>query len=513
MKNRTRQPVPGAADRYRALFESSGDAILIMENDRFVDCNQAAIDMLRYQDKNALLQCHPSEISPEYQPDGECSFDKANKILANVPNRRSQRFEWVHINADDELFPVEVSMTAIPADEGYTLHIVWRDISERKRLERELRHSHKMEALGNLAGGIAHDFNNTLVPIVTYSDMLSAYLQDQPELCEWAREISRAGALAASLVKKLLTVSRNDERMPVILDLDAAIANTIGMLRSLIGEDISFVYQGADCPLWVETDPGDVEQILLNLASNARDALPEGGEIRLTLSEAQRSGGPFARLAFADNGVGMDQEALRQIFEPFFTTKMLGSGTGLGMSSVYELVTKANGQITADSAVGRGTTIEVFFPIKDHGDIEEVPHAQGVPTDESRMHNPHVLVVEDDAQITRLICTLLEQAGYRVRTANDGIQALERLESDTPDLILADVIMPRMSGPLMVNQMNARSIHIPVLFLSGYTDDRLAAHGFDPNQVSLIRKPFKADALLSRVREAISTVRTGAPAR
>jgi signal transduction histidine kinase len=167
-----------------------------------------------------------------------------------------------------------------------------------------------MEALGNLAGGIAHDFNNTLVPIVTYSDLLARVLQDQPEHQEWAREISRAGMLAASLVNKLLTVSRKDERLPVILDLEETTANALGMLRKLIGEDIRVNFEGTGDTLWVETDPGDIEQILLNLASNARDALPTGGEINVTLSKVQHSQCAYARLAFTDDGAGMDAETL-----------------------------------------------------------------------------------------------------------------------------------------------------------------------------------------------------------
>ena len=512
MKDRTPRYDTVAADRYRALFDNSADAILIMEKDRFVDCNQAAVDMLRCKDKNALLQIHPSEISPEYQPDGQRSFDKANKILANVVNCRSQRFEWVHVKSDGELLPVEVLMTAIPDDEGYTLHIVWRDLSERKRLEKELRHSQKMEALGNLAGGIAHDFNNTLVPIVTYSDLLSMALQDRPELHEWACEISRAGTLATSLVNKLLTVSRKDERLPVTLDLEEAIASALGMICKLIGEDIEVSFQGTGSALWVETDPGDVEQVLLNLASNARDALPTGGKISLTLSKVQHLERPFARLEFTDNGVGMDAETLEQLFVPFFTTKELGSGTGLGMSSVYELVAKAEGQINAQSSVGKGTAIEVLLPIADNDESEpvEVTREETTPFAEAKaIDGAQILVVENDAQIKRLICNLLDQEGFSVRTANNGIKALERLETETPDLILADVVMPQMSGPLMIKRMNARGIYIPVIFLSGYTDDRLIAHGFDAKKISLIRKPFTAAMLVSRVKETLASARKG----
>ena len=501
---------PVAADRYRALFDNSADAILIIESDMFVDCNQAAVDMLGYKDKKALLRCHPSELSPEYQPDGRRSFDKANEILANIANCRSQRFEWDHVKADGSLLPVEVSMTAIPAGKSYTLHIVWRDISERRRLEEELRHSQKMEALGNLAGGIAHDFNNTLVPIVTYSDLLTRSLHDQPKLLEWAQEISRAGMLASSMVKKLLAVSRRHDRLPVRLDLAETVANSLGMLRKLIGEDIEVDLRKTDSPLWVETDPGDVEQILLNLASNARDALPDGGKISLALSKVQHDGRQCARLRCSDNGIGMDSETLEKVFVPFFTTKEFGSGTGLGMSSVDELVKKAKGRVYVESSLGAGTTIDVLLPIVSRHESEaaDISDELAVRDDAAeQVGEALILVVEDDVQIMRLIRSLLEQDGHTVCTASNGVQALEALETVTPDLILADVVMPRMSGPRMIRDLNARGIYIPVVFLSGYTDDRLTAHGFDATSVALIRKPFTEQVLLRRVREALSAER------
>ena len=527
MKDSTPQLHAAAANRYRTLFDHSADALLIIENDKFVDCNQAAVDMLRYPDKNALLQrrpfdlvsysdknalsqCHPADLSPEFQPDGQRSIDKANKILANVVNFPNQRFEWVHVKSDGELFTVEVLLTAIPAAKGYTIHTVWRDLTERKQLEKELRHSQKMEALGNLAGGIAHDFNNILVPIVTYSDLLAEALQGKPELHKWAQEISHAGTLAATLVKKLLTVSRKDIRQPVTLDLEEATKNLLGILRTLVGEDVVVDFHGTRNELWIETDPGDVEQIVLNLASNARDALPKGGKIKLALSSVQRSDGPFASLEMTDNGVGMDAETLEQIFVPFFTTKELGRGTGLGMSTVYELVTKAHGQINVRSSPGKGTTIEALFPIVDREVSESVGVAREAsrPFDEAEVFaDAQILVVEDDIQIARVIRSVLGKAGFRVSAASNGIQALEILESETPDLILTDVVMSEMSGPLMIKKMNAKGIHVPVVFLSGYPSDHLTAYGFDAKKVALIRKPFIPSTLVNQVREALASAR------
>ena len=524
---------PRPFDRYRALFENSRDPILIIEDEIFIDCNQAAVDFLGYPNRQSLLQCHPSDLSPEYQSDGKRSYHKANQIMADIISSHSLLFEWDHLKADGSIVTVEVSLTLIPSGpgnipastpqeigthwptsapvSGYTLHAMWRDMSERKRLEKELRHSHKKQVLDNLVGGIAHDFNNTLVPIVIYSDLLANSLKQQPALLDWAQEIGRAAMLASNMVKKLSAVSRQDVRRPVILNLGDTIASSLGMLRKLIGEDIEVHFHQSDGPLWIETDPGDIDQTLLNLASNARDALPAGGHIHLTLSTIRQSGGNFARLTFTDNGIGMDAETLEQIFDPFFTTKPLDSGTGLGMSSVRELVKKAQGVVNATSSLGKGTTIEVLLPITEShhskpshlADEKSVSPVNGPAATETET----ILIVEDDDQIRRLIHNLLSQNGYRVYSANNGLKALATIKEVNPGLILADVVMPQMSGPKMIRKMHETGVHIPVIFLSGYTEDRLTAHGFDPQRVVLIRKPFTAGTLLKQVAQVLAANR------
>ncbi len=364
-RSRSNSPDHAAVDRYQVLFENTGEPILIIEQGRFVDCNQAAVDMLGYTDKDALLQCHPSEISPKYQPDGLRSEDKANGIMARLDQLPYQCFEWTHVKADGTLFPVEVALTAIPGKDGFTIHTTWRDISDRKRLEKQLRHAQKMDAVGKLAGGVAHDFNNQLVPILGYADLLSDALQDDLEMSEWVAEIRRAAGFAAIMVDKLLWLGRKDHEAPVVLDVDSAVTDLLGILGKLIGEDIRLDVQSAGQPLWVRIAPGDVEQIVLNLASNSRDALPAGGEIRIALSQVRRVGKDFARIEVADNGVGMDEETLRRIYEPFFTTKEIGSGTGLGLSTAFDMVAKANGRIEASSSPGAGTIFEVLIPTVD----------------------------------------------------------------------------------------------------------------------------------------------------
>jgi len=497
-------------DRYRALFENSPDAILIIEDGKFIECNKAAIDMMGFPDKNTLLQTHPSSFSPEYQPDGQLSLDKANAIMANVSADHCELFEWVHIRGDGELFTVEVLLTEISSTQGRTLHTVWRDISERKRLEKELRHSQKMDLVGKLSSGIAHDFNNHLVPIVGYSEMLVDSLKDQPELAQWATEIQRASKSASTLVNKLLLFSRKEVEQVVTLDMNKTVAELLKILGSLVGEDIAVRFEAATGPLWISIGPGDIEQIVLNLATNSRDALPDGGEVKVSLSLVQRGESSFARLEVCDDGVGMDADPLEQIYLPFYPTKKPGSGTGLGMSTVYGLVTTAGGQIVIDSEPGEGTTFEVLFPLVDeveinaqHSDSDDAPRAEDAL-------QKSILVVEDDEQTAAYVERILTRQGHEVTLAASGIEALDRMRSKVPDLLLIDVVMPGMSGPMVVREITAEGIDVPVVYMSGYADDRLVAHGLDVEKSVLVHKPFTSDTLISQVNKILAANATGA---
>jgi PAS domain S-box-containing protein len=481
--NPTESTAQDPADRYRALFENSADAILIIEDDTFIDCNAAAVEMLRCRDKAAVMQTHPSELSPEFQPDGRSSFDKANEMMAIAFERGSHRFEWDHLRADGEVFPVEVLLTAVPREGGHALHTVWRE--------------------GKLAGGIAHDFNNQLVGILGYAELLASQLEDRPDLLEHVLEIDRAGTRAASLVRQLLVFSHKEVSQPVVVDLDATVGELMGMLRRLIGEDVELVLKGSHQQLLVKIDPSEVEQIVLNLAANARDAMPQGGTLTLALSRAAEEPGEIARLEITDTGVGMDPETLARAFDPFFSTKGLGRGTGLGLSTVYGLVTRTGGEITARSEPGRGTTFEIVLPLAGE-ELDEVP-APAAPTGEPRRREGHILVVEDEPTVARLTREVLGAAGYRISERRNGKEALELLRRQEFDLVLSDVIMSEMSGPEMVKELQASGRSQRVLFMSGYMDDRLVAHGFDPESVPLLRKPFTASALLESVRVALES--------
>ena len=322
----------GGLPNYRELFERSADANLIIDGDTFVDCNEATVKMLRYATREELLQTHPSELSPEFQPDGRLSYEKANDMMAIAFAQGTHRFEWHHQRADGDVFPVEVLLTSVPDGDRIVLHVAWREITERKQLEEELRHAQKMEAVGKLAGGIAHDFNNILVAIMGYAEMLKEAAAGNDEMVGDAREIIRASEKAATLTAQLLAFSRKQDLRPEVIDLDRLVGNLTGMIRRLIGEDIEMVLDSAGVVLPVKVDPGQLEQVILNVVANARDAMADGGTLTIKTTRGARQGtrfvdlpaGRYVSLKFTDTGSGMDSEIIARAFEPFFTTKQQG---------------------------------------------------------------------------------------------------------------------------------------------------------------------------------------------
>jgi len=502
-------------NRYREIFERSADAILIIDDDTFVDCNQATVDMLGYGDKEELLRSHPSQLSPEKQPDGRSSFEKANEMIATAFERGSHRFEWYHQRADDSVFPVEVLLTPLAREGRPLLHTVWRDITERKHLELELRQAQKMEAMGKLTGGIAHDFNNLLVAVLGYAELLSLELPEESPLLEYAEQISLAGNRAASLVAQLLAFSRKQMLQPRVLDLHVVLRNLEKMLVPLLGEDIQFVQHFHSEPLLIKADEGQLEQVVVNLASNARDAMVEGGilvlETHRVCIDGQRAGektnlehGNYAVLSVADTGEGIPTDHLVRIFDPFFTTRDMEQGTGLGLSTVHGIVKQSGGDITVRSEVGKGTIFKIYIPLTDE---QPVPEAEAPRAEEKtdRRATEVVLLVEDEAGVSRLVENVLGRAGYQVFVATNGVEALELVEALDlkPNLLLTDVIMPRMGGPELARRLQEKMPDLKVLFSSGYTDSALINRGALENGVELIQKPFVPRVLLKRMRKVL----------
>ena len=496
-------------DRYRELFERSADAILVIDGDTFIDCNEATVRLLRYRSRAELLQTHPSELSPEFQPDGRPSFTKANEMIALAFEKGSHRFEWDHVRADGEVFPVEVLLTAVPQGGRSVLHVVWRDITDRRQLETELRHAQKMEAIGKLAGGISHDFNNLLVAIIGHAALMRDELEELPDLQEQAQSILRAAERAAELTSQLLAFSRKQVMKPEVLDLGAAVTNGESMLRRLIGEDIRLSFACSQTSCFVKADPGQIEQVMFNLVANARDAMPGGGSLTVSLSRLAADSvgglrigpGEHVSLRISDTGGGMSEDTLARAFEPFFTTKDRGHGTGLGLASVYGIVKQSGGDVRISSRLEEGTTVEVVLPCTDERPSRPVDPVSVEETDGER--SGRMLIVEDEPMVAELVRRVLQADGYEVQQASNGGEALDLANSaERPfDLVITDVIMPVMSGPELVQFLRRERPEQGVLFMSGYPDDALARQGCDIEAVDLLREPFTPTALRRRVAE------------
>jgi nitrogen-specific signal transduction histidine kinase/ActR/RegA family two-component response regulator len=389
---------------------------------------------------------------------------------------------------------------------------VSRDITERKRLEEQLRQSQKMEAVGRLAGGVAHDFNNLLTVIVGYSEvLLEDHVLDGSQR-DAITAIREAGGRAASLTRQLLAFSRQSILQPQVLDLNALVNDTSKMLRRLIGEDIEFVTDldlGTDR---VRVDPGQLDQVLMNLAVNASDAMPRGGTLRIATGNvhldetwvAMHPGsvaGAHVLLTLSDTGVGMAPDVMARMFDPFFTTKGVGNGTGLGLATVFGIVQQSGGFIHVDSTPSVGSTFDIYLPSV----REAVVSPRALPKHHAMQGTETVLLVEDDDAVRTLVVSTLQTDGYRVLTASDGDQALSLAERHLRDIdvLLTDVVMPKMSGPELAEAMRSRIPGMPVLFMSGHTDDAVLRHGLLRAEVALVQKPFDATTLTRSLRRVL----------
>jgi two-component system cell cycle sensor histidine kinase/response regulator CckA len=392
-----------------------------------------------------------------------------------------------------------------------------RDITERLRLEEQLRQAQKMEAIGQLAGGVAHDFNNLLMAIIGYSELLLARLREGDRLRKHIQEIKKAGERAAALTRQLLAFSRRQVLVPQVLDLNSVLSNVQKMLRRMIGEDIDLLTVPASDLGQVRADPGQVEQVIMNLAVNARDAMPEGGKLTLetanvALDESYTRNhidvlpGRYVMLAVSDTGSGMDAETLSHIFEPFFTTKEEGKGTGLGLATVYGIAKQSGGHIEVSSEAGQGTTFRVYLP---RIEAAYEPAALGAPAEEMPRGTETVLLVEDDVVVCELLREMLQGSGYTVLQAGGARQALRMGERYAPrpiHLLLADVVMPEMSGPQLADHLARVYPKMKVLYISGYTDATVARHSKLSTKAPYLQKPFAPEVLARKVREVLDAV-------
>ncbi|MGH0037213.1 MAG: ATP-binding protein [Myxococcota bacterium] len=511
-------------DTYRELFERSPDAILVIEGDRFIDCNQAAVRMLRYPSKQALLdrytgdtrhgglRAHPGEFSPPRQPDGRDSFEKADAMMEVAFARGSHSFEWDHVRADGEVFPVEVQLVVVRRGDKPILLVLWREIADRREAEAEVRRAQRLEAVGRLAGGIAHDFNNLLVLILSHAELMQAGLDSGQPDGDHLQAITAAAERATDLTRQLLAFSRGQPIQPRPTDLVALVDRLAKLLKPLIGEDIELVIASGPGPLTVEADPTQLEQLVMNLAANARDAMPGGGHLEISVRSVQVGPsspldplphGEYVALCVLDSGEGMSGDQLDHAFDPFYTTKASGEGSGLGLATVQAIAEQNRGRALIESRPGTGTQVRVLLPRSWASPLER--------TRERRQSHPPaggetVLLVEDERAIRELIETVLTGSGYQVLGASDGEEAIRVVrEYDSPiDLLITDVVMPRLSGPRLVEELGSLRPGLRVLYVSGYSHEG-ALVGAGSGAAKVLQKPFSPRVLLDEVRKILDS--------
>ena len=420
--------------------------------------------------------------------------------------------ELIQKRKDGSEFPVSLSTSVIRDDNGKAIAMIGvsSDITQQRELEEQFRQAQKMEAIGRLAGGVAHDFNNLLTVINGYSELLLISLKKGDPIYKQLNEIRQAGFRAANLTRQLLAFSRKQVLQPVVLDIKHTIKDMDKMLHRLISENIELRTVLDPNLYYIKADPGQIEQVILNLVINARDAMPFGGKLTIEAKnikfkepfyweDLEITAGKYVMLAISDTGTGMDAETKKHIFEPFFTTKNEEQGTGLGLSTVYGIVKQSGGFINVYSEEGAGSTFRLYFPsVK-----EPVVRAKNKPiSSESLTGSETILVAEDENNLRQLACEILRKHGYNVLEAANGGSALLKCEKykNPIHLILSDVVMPEMSGLELVNRLLSIHPEMKVLYMSGYTDDAVIRHGILEDKVQFLQKPFSPISLLEKIR-------------
>ncbi|HKC62204.1 MAG TPA: ATP-binding protein [Pyrinomonadaceae bacterium] len=389
-----------------------------------------------------------------------------------------------------------------------------RLLEQERQTEEQFRQSQKMEAIGQLAGGVAHDFNNLLTAINGYSDLSLRQLEQSNPVRRNIEQIKKAGQRASDLTRQLLAFSRKQMLQPKIINLNDVITDTSKMLRRLIGEDIEIVLHLKPSIGKVKADPSQIDQVLINLVVNARDAMPHGGALTIETANVEMDRaiadkyasvqtGPHVMVSVSDTGCGMTEEIQQHIFEPFFTTKGVGKGTGLGLSTVYGIVKQSDGYVSVESEEQKGTTFKIFLPRVDQDAAVEVKKVADAP--EPPRGTETILLVEDEEMVRNMTRTILESSGYKVIAASDGKEALRLVEEnpESIDMMLTDVVMPQMSGRMLVEQIAPMRPSMRVLYMSGYANNAIVHHGALEEGLAFLPKPFTPDALAFKVREIL----------
>jgi PAS domain S-box-containing protein len=511
-RQRSDQALRDSEVRYRLLFLGNPHPMWVYDRQglAFLAVNEAAVQLYGYAAEE-FMSMTLRDIWPS---------DEVPSLLEDVATDRPEMIaprEWRHVRKDGTLVAVEIASHTLQFAGRDAALVLATDVTRRKQLEKQLRQSQKMEAIGQLAGGVAHDFNNLLTAIMGYSQLMRRRLAaDSPALRD-TDEILKAAERAAGLTRQLLAFSRQQVLEPKVLDLNAIVTDLDKMLRRLIGEDIDLVTATAEGLGRVKADPGQLEQVLMNLVVNARDAMPEGGKLTIETANVdldegyaqervELRPGRYVMVAVSDTGCGMSPEVTAQIFEPFFTTKEQGKGTGLGLSTVHGIVKQSEGHIEVYSEPGHGTTFKVYLPrVEGAADMPQAPRAA------AERHEGHetVLLVEDEEVIRRIVTETLELDGYRVIAVEDGSRGIAVCErkDQVIDLLITDVVMPLMSGPQLVQRVASLRPDLPVLYISGYTDRALIHQGQRAAGTAFLQKPFTPEVLARKVREVLAEPR------
>ena len=492
-------------ENYRSLFEYASDAVLLFDpkTGKVRGANEKAQRLFQYSpgelEETNIFDLHP--------PDQRGRLEEALEASRTC---EGTLFELDGLTKGFKRIPLETNARLVQYDGHEVLQSFIRDISERRALEDQLRHSQKMETVGRLAGGIAHDFNNLLTAIQGYTTLLQAALPSDSEEREMSEEVVKAVGRASRLTMQLLTFSRRDMRNPVLLDVNSIVGEMENMLRRLIGEHVTLRTSLDPDPGHISADRSSIEQVITNLVINGADAMPEGGILSIKTSNVDfptdsRPGqheGPHVQLTVSDQGHGMDAETLPRIFEPFFTTKAVGTGTGLGLATVYGIVHQSDATISVESEKDQGTTFTISFPQQNSTQPqpdapEERPAA--MPGNET------VLVVEDEVMVRRVTRKFLEISGYNVVEAADPGEAIRALTDHVGsiDLLLTDVIMPDLSGPELAKRLKQIRPELKVLYMSGYPDEFIATHGGSDGEMEYLQKPFSQEALAGKTRQVL----------
>ncbi|MBZ5591323.1 MAG: response regulator [Acidobacteriia bacterium] len=499
-----------SAEKYRMVVEQASDGIIIADpGGNFIEVNSRMLEMLGYT-RAQFLALNLRDLVPT----GDQSLDpvRLDLLRSGKVVRKERRF----IRSDGSLMDVELGITAL---EDGGIQAIVRDVSERNRLETQLRQSQKLEAVGRLAGGVAHDFNNLLTVILGHSDLAITTLDPHDRLRRDLEDIRDAGTRAAMLTHQLLAFSRKQLIQPKVLNLNTALANVTKMLGRLISSNIEIVTR-CDADAWsAKVDPGQLDQVILNLALNARDAMPLGGKLLIETAnrrfEAEQISGKgqippghYVMLAVSDTGSGMDAETQSHLFEPFFTTKMQGKGTGLGLPTVYGIVRQSGGHIAVYSEPSHGTSVKVYLPRAAEAADTTALHEDTAPLP---VGTETILIAEDEDRVRSLAAAVLAQQGYNVIEACDGQEALAKAREHGSEihLLLTDIVMPKLSGMDLADQLRRDRPGIQVLLSSGYTGDTVMQQGGLDAATPFLQKPFTVRTLALKVREVLDVAAGG----